>query len=554
MATLPPLPGDARTPGAAAGASNGMGAARTAEPVIALAGRVVQSRKGAAFDLGSLRSLTVMIDLLDGPVQIPIRSGQFQLSFTPNAKGEISFTKGGSTLLLSPEFLAALPPTIKLIAPVLSASGTTLRFYDPEDPKAAPKPNFSVPFGTSGLTVVAEAMPAVRLFVTDEATGARLDDASVHSGTPSHNRKRTGHWEPPPIASGLEHGGRVPVPAPAVTEGSTASPSKAFEVRVPGYSPAGVQIDFERGGDVHVALTQRGSMVVKMVGDRLSNGRVQVQPMALDEDVARPPYDRPCNGLRELTIDDLPPGPLLVSLLGVLEGARTDSYLLDCKEVEIVSGGMTEVFLTAKPNALAPVRFSGTILLPAAWEGIASLSVTLVPESRWPAEPLSTVALPEQDESMGPALRNRAFAFDPGPLLPGRYTLRIVHPGTQRKIFVPPGGTTQFSLQLEEPIDVLVRTVVAGSDEEAPHDVLYVGSTLPNELDTARMFHGDTPPNLSDPTVRAFQRRSSEKAFTFQATSQSIWFYVEARPGYESTFHYFSPRTGVPITLEVTPN
>jgi hypothetical protein len=495
-----------------------------------------------------------MVDLLDGPIQIPIESGRFRLSFTPNAKGEISFTKGQSTLLLSPEFLAVLPPTIKLIAPVLSASGTTLRFYDPEDPKAVPKPNFSVPFGTTGLTVVAEAMPAVRLFVTDEATGARLDDASVYSGTPSGGRKRTGYWEPPPIAAGLAHGATVPAPPPAVTNDSSASPSKAFEVRVPGYSPEAVQIDFERGGDVHVALTRRGSMEVKIVGDRLSNGRVQVRPMALDQDSARSPYDRPTNGLRELTIEDLPPGPVLVSLLGVLEDAHTDSGLLDCREVEIASGRVSEVLLTAKPNVLAPVRFSGTILLPATWEGISSLSVMLVPESRWPNDPISTVALPEQDESMGPAARNRVFAFDPGPLLPGRYELRIVHPGTQKKILVSPAGTTEFSLQLDEPIEVRVRTVVAGSDKEGPHDVLYVGTTLPNELDTAQIFHGEAPPKLSDPTVRTYRRRSSEIAFTFQATSQSTWFYVKARPGYESAIHYFSPRAGIPITLEVAPN
>lgn len=554
MATIPLLPGDARTPGGAAGAPKKSGAAQAAEPVIALRGRVVQSREGAAFDLGSLRTLTVMIDRLDGPVQIPIRSGEFQLSFTPNAKGEITFTKGQRTLRLSPEFLAVLSPTIRLMAPVLSASGTTLRFYDPEDPKAAPKPNFSVPFGTTGLTVVAEAMPAVRLFVTDEATGARLDDASVYRGSPSTDRKRTGYWEPPPITAGLEYGETVAVPAPAVTVTSTDPPSTAFEVRVPGYSPAAVQIDFERGRDVHAALSPSGSLLVKIVGDRLSNGQIQVRPVALDQNFARSPYDRPSNGLRELTIEDLPPGPRLVSLLGVLEDARTDSGLLDCKEVEIVSGQMTEVFLTAKPNVLAPVQFSGTILLPATWEGISSLSVTLLPKSRGPSDPISTVALPELDESMGPAARNWVFAFNPGPLLPGRYELRIVHPGIQKKISVPPAGTTEFSLKLDEPIEVRVRTVVAGSDKESPHDVLYVGATFPDELDTARIFHGGALPELSDPTVRAYRRRSSEEAFTFQATSQSTWFYVEARPGYESAVYYSSPRAGIPITLEIAPN
>ena len=157
-----------------------------------------------------------MVDMLHEPVQIPIESGRFQLALTSNAKGEIRLTDGHRGLRLTPERFAAAPPTIKLIAPTLSESGTTLRFYDPEDSNAGPKPAFSVPLGTTDLTVTAEAVPEVRLFVTDEATGARLDGASVYGGTPGmiEGGQRLGSSSPSPRDSSTERRLRCRRPSP----------------------------------------------------------------------------------------------------------------------------------------------------------------------------------------------------------------------------------------------------------------------------------------------------------------------------------------------------
>lgn len=243
--------------------------------------------------------------------------------------------------------------------------------------------------------------------------------------------------------------------------------SSRLLVGAPEHAWTRVEIDFSSGGERIVSLARGGTLEIQVSGlEAGSHPRLRVRNASASD----PLVDQ---GLRSevprVVLAGLEPGKLRIS--AELGDWWEKTAVLGSTEVVVVAGETAQATLALeRAPVIDSADIAGVLLVPKAW-GLKSARVTT--KYLGTASGRDRRRNAEAKPATAPRPDVDAFAWSLKRLEVGKHEFSVHAPPFSVVIEVPPGGRSDFGLEIAPPCDVSVRVVSAETNENVEVEMLH---------------------------------------------------------------------------------